>query len=72
MTKSTPYTIQTRHRRMGWGVEVAVAGVDLVVPKGSKHKEAAMKFIALATSAQGQADLANATTLLDTITAAVA
>ena len=33
----------------------------LVVPKGSKNKEAAMKFIAHATSAQGQAEFAAAT-----------
>ena len=43
-----------------WEQNLATADF-LVVPKGSKNKEAAMKFIALATSAQGQADLANAT-----------
>jgi putative spermidine/putrescine transport system substrate-binding protein len=43
-----------------WSQNLATADF-LVVPKGSKNKEAAMKFIALATSAQGQADLANAT-----------
>ncbi|SQF99269.1 polyamine ABC transporter periplasmic protein [Paucimonas lemoignei] len=31
----------------------------LVVPKGAKNKDAAMKFIAEATSAKGQADFAN-------------
>lgn len=31
----------------------------LVVPKGTDHKKAAMKFIAYATSAKGQADFAN-------------
>lgn len=43
-----------------WNQNLATADF-LVVPKGSKNKAAAMKFIALATSAQGQADLANAT-----------
>ena len=33
----------------------------LVVPKGAKNKDAAMKFIANASSAKGQADFANAT-----------
>lgn len=38
-----------------------VPGPDmLVVPKGAPNKEAAMKFIAMATSAQGQADFSNA------------
>ncbi|WP_122858343.1 extracellular solute-binding protein, partial [Pseudomonas viridiflava] len=31
----------------------------LVVPKGAKNKDAAMKFIAEATSPRGQADLSN-------------
>ncbi|MDZ5603845.1 ABC transporter substrate-binding protein [Pseudomonas sp. RP23018S] len=33
----------------------------LVVPKGAKNKDAAMKFLANASSAQGQADFANKT-----------
>ena len=33
----------------------------LVIPKGSKNKEAAMKFLAAASSAKGQADFSNAT-----------
>lgn len=37
------------------------AGDVLVVPKGAKNKEAAMEFIAQATSAEGQADFANKT-----------
>ena len=43
-----------------WNQNLATADF-LVVPKGSKNKAAAMKFIALASSAQGQADLATAT-----------
>lgn len=37
------------------------AGDVLVVPKGTKNKEAAMEFIATATSAEGQAEMANIT-----------
>lgn len=37
---------------------------NLCIPKGSKNKEAAMKFLAIATSAQGQAALANATAVV--------
>ncbi|WP_460418999.1 ABC transporter substrate-binding protein [Pseudomonas sp. microsymbiont 2] len=33
----------------------------LVIPKGAKNKDAAMKFLASASGAQGQADFANAT-----------
>jgi putative spermidine/putrescine transport system substrate-binding protein len=43
-----------------WNQNLATADF-LVVPKGAKHKAEAMKFIALASSAQGQADLATAT-----------
>jgi len=43
-----------------WNQNLATADF-LVVPKGSKHKAEAMKFIALASGAQGQADLATAT-----------
>ncbi|MDI6024954.1 polyamine ABC transporter substrate-binding protein [Corticibacterium sp. UT-5YL-CI-8] len=43
-----------------WEQNITAAD-SLVVPKGAKNKDAAMKFIALATSAQGQADLAAAT-----------
>ena len=42
-----------------WDQNITAADV-LVVPKGAKNKEAAMKFIALATSAEGQADMAAA------------
>lgn len=49
------------------GTEVGVSWAEnltaadaLVVPKGTKNKQAAMEFIALATSAQGQADFATA------------
>ncbi|MBX3567489.1 MAG: polyamine ABC transporter substrate-binding protein [Rhizobiaceae bacterium] len=43
-----------------WDQNITAAD-SLVVPKGSKNKEAAMKFIALATSAEGQKDIAVAT-----------
>lgn len=43
-----------------WNGNITAAD-SLVVPKGSKNKDAAMKFIALATSAQGQAEFAAAT-----------
>ena len=33
----------------------------MIVPKGSKHKAEAMKFLAVATSPKPQADFANAT-----------
>jgi len=43
-----------------WDQNITAADA-LVVPKGAKNKEAAMKFIATATSAEGQAALAAAT-----------
>jgi putative spermidine/putrescine transport system substrate-binding protein len=43
-----------------WNQNLATADF-LVVPKGSKNKAEAMKFIAIAAGAQGQADLATAT-----------
>ncbi|RVQ55066.1 polyamine ABC transporter substrate-binding protein [Sinorhizobium meliloti] len=43
-----------------WEQNITAAD-SLVVPKGAKNKEAAMQFIALATSAQAQAELANLT-----------
>lgn len=43
-----------------WDGNITAADA-LVIPKGSKNKDAAMKFIALATSADGQAQLAAAT-----------
>lgn len=43
-----------------WAQNITAADA-LVVPKGTKNKEAAMKFIAFATSAQGQADMAAGT-----------
>ncbi|PLU08744.1 ABC transporter substrate-binding protein [Sinorhizobium medicae] len=50
----------------GVGIETSweqniTAADSLVVPKGAKNKEAAMQFIALATSAEAQAELANLT-----------
>lgn len=47
------------------------AGDILVVPKGTKNKEAAMKFIATAVSAQPQADFANETAYTPINTGAV-
>ncbi|MFC0810127.1 polyamine ABC transporter substrate-binding protein [Ensifer sp. P24N7] len=43
-----------------WEQNITAAD-SLVVPKGAKNKEAAMKFIALATSAEAQAELASLT-----------
>lgn len=43
-----------------WEQNITAADA-LVVPKGSKNKEAAMQFIALATSPEAQADLAKIT-----------
>ncbi len=43
-----------------WDQNLTAADV-LVVPKGAKHKDAAMKFLATATSADAQADLATKT-----------
>jgi putative spermidine/putrescine transport system substrate-binding protein len=45
---------------ISWNQNMALADI-LVVPKGTKNKEAAMKFLALATSPEGQAAMANAT-----------
>ncbi|GLS24150.1 ABC transporter substrate-binding protein [Labrys miyagiensis] len=45
---------------ISWAQNLTAADV-LVVPKGTKNKAAAMKFLAEATSAKGQADLAGAT-----------
>ena len=45
---------------ISWQQNLTAADV-LVVPKGSRHKAAAMKFLAIATSPKGQADLASAT-----------
>ncbi|MDK1374027.1 MULTISPECIES: polyamine ABC transporter substrate-binding protein [unclassified Sinorhizobium] len=43
-----------------WEQNITAAD-SLVVPKGAKNKDAAMQFIALATSAEAQAELANLT-----------
>jgi putative spermidine/putrescine transport system substrate-binding protein len=43
-----------------WEQNITAADA-LVVPKSTKNRDLAMKFIALATSAQGQADMATAT-----------
>ncbi|CAM5762876.1 ABC transporter substrate-binding protein [Labrys miyagiensis] len=45
---------------ISWQQNLTAADV-LVVPKGSKNKAAAMKFLAAATSPKGQADMAAAT-----------
>ena len=45
---------------ISWTQNLTAADV-LVVPKGAKHKATAMKFLAEATSAKAQADLASAT-----------
>lgn len=45
---------------ISWKQNLAAADV-LVVPKGSKNKDAAMKFLAMATSAKGQAAFATET-----------
>jgi putative spermidine/putrescine transport system substrate-binding protein len=45
---------------ISWNQNMALADI-LVVPKGTKNKEAAMKFLALASSPEGQAAFANAT-----------
>ncbi|KQQ63079.1 ABC transporter substrate-binding protein [Pseudomonas sp. Leaf129] len=45
---------------VSWKQNLAMADF-LVVPKGSKNKEAAMRFVANATSARGQADFSNLT-----------
>ncbi|MGF7160773.1 putative spermidine/putrescine transport system substrate-binding protein [Rhodoligotrophos appendicifer] len=42
---------------VGWDQNVTAADM-LVIPKGSKNKDLAMKFLALASSAKGQADMA--------------
>ncbi|TFZ33319.1 extracellular solute-binding protein, partial [Pseudomonas syringae] len=43
---------------VSWRQNLVVADF-LVVPKGAKNKDAAMQFIANATSAKGQADFSN-------------
>jgi putative spermidine/putrescine transport system substrate-binding protein len=45
---------------VSWNQNITAADA-LVVPKGTTNKDAAMKFIAAATSAKGQADFAAAT-----------
>jgi putative spermidine/putrescine transport system substrate-binding protein len=44
---------------MSWDQNITAAD-ELVVPKGTKHRDLAMKFIALATSAKPQAEMAAA------------
>ncbi|MCM2293974.1 ABC transporter substrate-binding protein [Allorhizobium sp. BGMRC 0089] len=51
----TGVTVET-----SWDQNITAADV-LVVPKGAKNKEAAMKFIAFATSLEGQAEMAAGT-----------
>lgn len=45
---------------VSWKQNLVMADI-LVVPKGSKNKAAAMKFLANASSAKGQADFSNLT-----------
>ncbi|MBP1861434.1 putative spermidine/putrescine transport system substrate-binding protein [Rhizobium herbae] len=52
---ATGVTVET-----SWEQNITAADA-LVVPKGAKNKDAAMKFIALATSAEGQAEMAKGT-----------
>ena len=56
------FAIQADNPNVGlsWNQNLTAADV-LVVPKGAKNKAAAMKFLAQATSAQGQADVAEQT-----------
>ena len=56
MTEKLP-----RPRQVTMAAWMAVGASVLVVPKGSKKKDAAMKFLATATSAEGQAALATKT-----------
>jgi putative spermidine/putrescine transport system substrate-binding protein len=53
-----------------WAQNMALADI-LVVPKGTKNKETAMKFLAYATSPEGQAAMATATAYAPINTAAV-
>jgi putative spermidine/putrescine transport system substrate-binding protein len=53
-----------------WAQNMALADI-LVVPKGAKNKDAAMKFIAQASSPEGQAALAIATAYAPVNTAAI-
>ncbi|WP_119459657.1 ABC transporter substrate-binding protein [Rhodospirillaceae bacterium SYSU D60014] len=55
---------------ISWNQNLALADI-LVVPKGTKNKDAAMKFLALASSPEGQAAFANATAYAPINTAAV-
>ncbi|MBB4009983.1 ABC transporter substrate-binding protein [Allorhizobium taibaishanense] len=52
---ATGVTVET-----SWAQNITAADA-LVVPKGTKNKEAAMKFIAFATSPEGQAEMAAGT-----------
>ncbi len=45
---------------VSWKQNLVMADI-LVIPKGSKNKDAAMKFLASASSAKGQADFSNLT-----------
>ncbi|MGH8331954.1 MAG: extracellular solute-binding protein, partial [Pseudomonas sp.] len=45
---------------VSWKQNLVMADI-LVIPKGSKNKDAAMKFLANASSAKGQADFSNLT-----------
>ena len=45
---------------IGWNQHIPGPDI-LVVPKGSKNKDAAMQFIAIAASPEGQAEMSNAT-----------
>ncbi|MBV8915538.1 MAG: ABC transporter substrate-binding protein [Acetobacteraceae bacterium] len=56
------FAVQKEQEGIGMSWEQNLTAADLlVVPKGTKNKEAAMKFLAAATSAKGQADMATQT-----------
>jgi putative spermidine/putrescine transport system substrate-binding protein len=61
------FAIQADNPNVGlsWDQNLTAADV-LVVPKGAKNKAAAMKFLAQASSAQGQADMATQTSYAPT------
>ncbi|WNJ89639.1 ABC transporter substrate-binding protein [Bosea sp. 685] len=53
------FAIQAENPQVGLSWEENLTAADvLVIPKGAKNKAAAMKFLAAASSAQGQADMA--------------
>lgn len=56
------FAVQKEQEDIGISWEQNLTAADLlVVPKGTKNKEEAMKFLAMATSVRGQADMATQT-----------